>query len=101
MRSSIERFVPSSPGPDCPMTVDAERLIGATVQVKLLVWEIVVLLNVVFCANKGKGREGVKKKSGKVWSFATPGGRGGSPRVMKKPYCFFGKVFFSENVESF
>jgi len=29
------RFVPSSPGPDCPMTVDAERLIGTTVQGKI------------------------------------------------------------------
>ena len=64
MKSFIERFVPSSPGPDCPMTVDAERLIGTTVQVKLLVWEIVVLLNVAFCANKGKGGELVKKRKG-------------------------------------
>ena len=32
-------------------------------------------------------RKGVQKKRGKVWSFAIPGG--GSPRVVKKPYCFF------------
>ena len=61
MRSFIGRFVPSSPGSDCPMTVDAERLIGTTVQVKLLVWEIVVLLNVVFFAKKREGK-GSKKK---------------------------------------
>ena len=31
----FKRFVPSFPGPDCPMTVDAERLLGATVQVSI------------------------------------------------------------------
>jgi len=29
------RFVPLSPGPNCPMTVDAERLEGAAVQGKI------------------------------------------------------------------
>ena len=34
-----------------------------------------------------------KKKPYFLWSFAKPGG-GGSARVVKKPYCFFEKVFF-------
>ena len=39
-------------------------------------------------------REGFRKKNPYfLWSFAKPGG-GGSARVVKKPYCFFEKVFF-------
>ena len=34
-----------------------------------------------------------KKNPYFLWSFAKPGG-GGSARVVKKPYCFFEKVFF-------
>ena len=37
-------------------------------------------------------REGLKKTNWeKVWSFAKPG-------VVKKPYCFFDKVFLSETI---
>ena len=47
-------------------------------------------------------REGCREKNPYfLWSFAKPGG-GGSARVVKKPYCFFEKVFFfREHVESF
>ena len=44
----------------------------------------------------GKGRV-PKKNPYFLWSFAKPGG-GGSARVVKKPYCFFEKVFFSESM---
>ena len=35
----------------------------------------------------------------KIQSFAIPGG-GGSARIVKKPYYFFGKVFFSESMQN-
>ena len=42
-------------------------------------------------------REGLQKK-GEVWSFAIPGGGGGgSPRVVKKSYCFL-EQYFSESM---
>ena len=46
-------------------------------------------------------REGFQKRKGeKVWSFAIPGGegrQGGSAKVVKMPYCFFGVLKLVEN----
>ena len=51
-------------------------------------------------ANKGRVP---KKKYVFLLVFCQTGGRGGSPRVVKKPYCFFEekKFFFREHVKSF
>ena len=45
-----------------------------------------------------KGKDSEEKNPGKVWSFTIPGG-GGSARVGKKVYCFFGKLFFRGEAE--
>ena len=46
-----------------------------------------------------RGRLPEEKNPEKVWSFAKPGG--GVLEGRKKPNLYFGKVFFSEHVESF
>ena len=60
----IERFVPLSPGPNCPMTVDAERLPGATVQVSK--YPIFGASNTIY--QSGEDKKGRVQHNGEIMS---------------------------------
>jgi len=55
---------------------------------------MIIAIVVLFALGKG-----AEKKPVFFMVFCQIGG--GSARVVKKPYCFFEKLFFRENVESF
>ena len=58
-----------------------------------LPWILLILMATKGLLSNAASRKGSKKKSREKYGLL-PNPGGGSPRVMKKPNCFFGKVFF-------